>query len=194
MGFSRQGYWSELPCPPPGDLPDPGIKLMSPAWQADSLPLKAWEAPIYIHIYTHPISSVSLENWLSLSLNQKSAIRSLRSSRNQPWCPCFDQSLVVKGPWNLPWCKCRNKFQSPAAKALGQLNSLQFEICKVHFHGYITNTKIKWNKIKVVPSPRQKWITFGKLRQSDFWMSTQEDVSLNISIESSKWAKCLRII
>ena len=33
MGFSRQEYWSELPCPPPGDLPDPGIKptsLMSP--------------------------------------------------------------------------------------------------------------------------------------------------------------------
>ena len=26
MGFSRQGYWSGLPCPPPGNLPDPGIK------------------------------------------------------------------------------------------------------------------------------------------------------------------------
>ena len=34
MGFSRQGYWSGLPCPPPGDLPDPGIvptSLMPPA-------------------------------------------------------------------------------------------------------------------------------------------------------------------
>ena len=33
-GFFRQEYWSGLPCPPPGDLPDPGIKpvsLMSPA-------------------------------------------------------------------------------------------------------------------------------------------------------------------
>ena len=29
--FSRQKYWSGLPCPPPGDLPDPGFKLMSPA-------------------------------------------------------------------------------------------------------------------------------------------------------------------
>ena len=27
MGFSRQEYWSELPCPPPGHLPDPGIEL-----------------------------------------------------------------------------------------------------------------------------------------------------------------------
>ena len=26
MGFSRQEYWSGLPCPPPGDLPNPGIK------------------------------------------------------------------------------------------------------------------------------------------------------------------------
>ena len=31
MGFSRQEYWSELPCSPPEDPPDPGIKLMSPA-------------------------------------------------------------------------------------------------------------------------------------------------------------------
>ena len=30
MGFSRQEYWSELPCPPPGDLPEPGIKPRSP--------------------------------------------------------------------------------------------------------------------------------------------------------------------
>ena len=31
MGFSRQEYWSGLPCPPPGDLPSPGIKSESPA-------------------------------------------------------------------------------------------------------------------------------------------------------------------
>ena len=29
MGFLRQEYWSGLPCPPPGDLPDPGIELKS---------------------------------------------------------------------------------------------------------------------------------------------------------------------
>ena len=38
MGFSRQGYWSGLPFPSPGDLPDPGIEPGSPALQADSLP------------------------------------------------------------------------------------------------------------------------------------------------------------
>ena len=31
MGFSRQEYWSGLPCPPPGDLPDPGIESASSA-------------------------------------------------------------------------------------------------------------------------------------------------------------------
>ena len=38
MGFSRQEYWSGLPCPSPGDLPNPGIKPRSHALQADSLP------------------------------------------------------------------------------------------------------------------------------------------------------------
>ena len=37
-GFSRQGYWSGLPFPPPGDRPDPEIGPVSPALQADSLP------------------------------------------------------------------------------------------------------------------------------------------------------------
>ena len=37
-GFSSQEYWSGLPCPPPGDLPNPGIKPRSRALQADSLP------------------------------------------------------------------------------------------------------------------------------------------------------------
>ena len=30
VGFSRQEHWTGLPCPPPGDLPDPGITLLSP--------------------------------------------------------------------------------------------------------------------------------------------------------------------
>ena len=39
MGFPRQGYWSGLSYPPPGDFPDPGIEPAAPALQADSLPL-----------------------------------------------------------------------------------------------------------------------------------------------------------
>ena len=38
MGFSRQEYWSGVPCPSPGDLPNPGIEPRFPALQADALP------------------------------------------------------------------------------------------------------------------------------------------------------------
>ena len=38
MGFSRQEYWSGLPCPPPGDLPHPGMESRCPELQADLLP------------------------------------------------------------------------------------------------------------------------------------------------------------
>ena len=51
LGFSRQKYWSELPCRPPGDLPDPGIEYvspMSPASQKDSLPLSHWDSSYFI--------------------------------------------------------------------------------------------------------------------------------------------------
>ena len=55
MGFSKQEHCSGLLCPPPGNLPDPGIEPMSPALQADSLPLSHSGNPdIYlILIKTH---------------------------------------------------------------------------------------------------------------------------------------------
>ena len=49
MGFSIQEYWSVLPCPSPGDLPNPGIEpasLMSPGMAGGSLPLAS---PIFYH-------------------------------------------------------------------------------------------------------------------------------------------------
>ena len=47
MGFSRQEYWSGLPFPSPGDLPDPGIKPRSPALEADSLPCERPGKPVF---------------------------------------------------------------------------------------------------------------------------------------------------
>ena len=41
MGFSKQEYWSGLPCPCPGDLPNPGMEPRSPALRADTLPSEA---------------------------------------------------------------------------------------------------------------------------------------------------------
>ena len=54
MGFSKQEYWKALPCPPPGDLPDPGIESTSLICllhlQVGSLPL-AWEVLISYVLY-----------------------------------------------------------------------------------------------------------------------------------------------
>ena len=63
MGFPRQEYWSGLPFPAPGDLPDPGIKPKSPAWQVDFLPIRCLGSPpslLGIHIL---YLSVICEYW-----------------------------------------------------------------------------------------------------------------------------------
>ena len=46
--FFRQEYWNGLPCPPPGDLLNPGIKPTSPALQADPLPLSHLRGPLML--------------------------------------------------------------------------------------------------------------------------------------------------
>ena len=51
MGFSRQGYWSGLPFPSPGELPDPGIEPRSPALRAGALPSEPPGKPHYLLLY-----------------------------------------------------------------------------------------------------------------------------------------------
>ena len=46
MGFSRQEFWSGLPFPSPGDLPDPGIEPWSLALQVNSLLLSPWGSQV----------------------------------------------------------------------------------------------------------------------------------------------------
>ena len=53
MGFSRQEYWSGLPFPLPGDLPDPEIKSGSPALEADSLP-----SEVHCSVWTRSYSTI----------------------------------------------------------------------------------------------------------------------------------------
>ena len=59
MGFSRQEYWSGLPFPSPGDLPDPGTEPRSPALQAGALPSE---------LLGEPVVSIVMELDLSASL------------------------------------------------------------------------------------------------------------------------------
>ena len=48
MGFPRQEYWSGSPLPIPGNHPDLGMEPVSPAWQADSLPLSNLESHLKV--------------------------------------------------------------------------------------------------------------------------------------------------
>ena len=51
MGSYRQKYWTGLPVPSPGDLPDLGIEPGSPELQADSLSTQSLEKPMVINLY-----------------------------------------------------------------------------------------------------------------------------------------------
>ena len=65
-GFSRPEYWSGLPCPPPGDLPNPETDPVSMALQSDSLPLSHQGSPsvcvcvcVCVCVYVHVRACVS---------------------------------------------------------------------------------------------------------------------------------------
>ena len=67
MEFSRQEYWSGLPFPSPGDLPDPGIKPGSPALQADALPSEPPGKPTCMTVFSLSLMSLSLIFFILLS-------------------------------------------------------------------------------------------------------------------------------
>ena len=84
MELSRQEYWSGLPFPSPGDVPNPGIKPGSPALQADSLP--------YIHRHTHTHTHTYMLFWILFHYESGS-------------CSVVSDFLQPHGlyrPWNSP--------------------------------------------------------------------------------------------
>ena len=71
MGFSRQEYWSALPFPSPGDLPDPGIEPRSPAMRADALPSEPLGKPPDDH-YIYYCGQESLRrNEVAIMVNKR---------------------------------------------------------------------------------------------------------------------------
>ena len=71
--FSRQEYWSGLPFPSPGDLPDPGIILGSPTLQADSLPSEPPGKPL-VEIRRLMIRTPASHIFTSIIINYKKVI------------------------------------------------------------------------------------------------------------------------
>ena len=62
-GFFRQEYFSGLPFPSPGDLPDSGIEPMSPALQTDSLPTKLQGKPMTLGLKAMPNDQWEQKYW-----------------------------------------------------------------------------------------------------------------------------------
>ena len=59
MEFFRQEYWSGLPFPSPGDLPNPGVEHMTPTLQVDSLSAEPQGSPRILEWVAYPFSSRS---------------------------------------------------------------------------------------------------------------------------------------
>ena len=102
MELSRQEYWSGLPFPSPGDLPNPGIEPKSPALQVDSLPAEPQGKP-----KNTGMGSLSL---LQLIFPTQKSIQSLEFSRPEYW-----SGLPLPSPRDLP--DLRIKSMSPALQA-----------------------------------------------------------------------------
>ena len=103
MGFSGQDYWSGLPFPSPGDLPDPGIKPSSPALQVDSLPSEppgkprttVWpNNPTRGHIHREKPSS-KRHMYPSVQSNTFAIARTWK----QPKCPSIEK--WIKQMWSV---------------------------------------------------------------------------------------------
>ena len=99
MGFSRQQYWSGLSCPPPGNLPDPGIEprsLMSPALAGRFFTTSAtWEAPEYQRL-NHLMSLFkSLVGLGRLTLFSAGLSLLLYSSQSQSFCSDFNSDVQL---------------------------------------------------------------------------------------------------
>ena len=69
--FFKQEYWSELPFPPPGDFPDPGIKPASPAWAGEFFNPEPPGKPA-IHIHVSILPQTPLSSRLPHSIEQSS--------------------------------------------------------------------------------------------------------------------------
>ena len=93
MGFSRQEYWSGLPFPSLGDLPDPRIKPRSPALQADTL---TSEPPGTCPSICYPMDCSTPSLW-SLTISQ----RSLKLMSTEYHGNFFISIIVHMLPWWL---------------------------------------------------------------------------------------------
>ena len=114
-GFSRQEYWSGLLCPPPGHIPNPGIKPRSPALQADSLPFEPPGKPYvkydctYMFFHRFPTSfgeSTSFALGFPGGASGKEPACQCRRRRFLGWEHPLEKEMATHSSilaWGIPW-------------------------------------------------------------------------------------------
>ena len=104
MGFSRQEYQSGLPCPPPGDLPDPGIKpasLLSPDLAGGFFTTRAtWKAPSIWAALPNSISIFS--RFCACRIRYSGSLRGHMCPSARPWGTTEDQRVLRGQPGSCP--------------------------------------------------------------------------------------------
>ena len=140
MGFSRQEYWSGLPCPPPGDLPDPGIKIKSPAspaLQAASLLLSYRGSPYIIILHKF---------WYYINLAYTR--------------PCLITSVKITSPTLNKYNKIKVSF--PWKSAILTMMWCEFQKISKNTHRYLVCTHMKGERWKRETDRRKSFLSLWR--------------------------------
>ena len=144
MEFPRQEYWSRLPFPPPGDLPNPGIEPASPALADRFFPILSH---IYIYIYVS-ISNIYTEFsiykyifiyylyvyvniWASLVAQSVKNLPTVQETwvQSLSWADPLEKEMATHSTilaWKISWAEEPGGLQSMGSQGVG--------------HDWVTNT------------------------------------------------------
>ena len=142
-GFSRQNYWSELPCSLLGDLPYPGIKPRSPTLQTDSLPFEPPGKPRILEWAAYPSS------------------RGYSWSRNQTRVSC------IAGGFSTSWAT-REALNLPSLKHLIFILTWNYS---EHLQLYNTSKQFQatWLVYRIFKKQFTKWLTLVTQKCFHIW-------------------------
>ena len=152
MGFSRQEYWSGLPFPSPGNLPDTGIKPRSPALQIHSLPTELWGNDILaLHIkFTKDICTYKVSggsSWPLTRLRKKhfssKELPSLcQKKKNKNLCGWMGISVLSEGWLINTKCRCtaHTEGEEEAQKGRETILCLTFSCLVLKYEFYFINS------------------------------------------------------